>query len=386
VGAIWRDIWLRSARPEYQRSLVLSACPLCAHPATITDWRPGAEWIAVEDCPCAGFFVWAPLLAERVRRLTGRQRQHHAHSIRAFRAIGHEAWLTTFDGTVTGPLVIRTERPDRPTLEWPSPKASAPGASAGYEHAEYAERCGTRPCQWDTVTVPRAVVRSPTVEPIDPSPPSDRPIPSDTPAILPLVIFTLAELHTEGQVLDCWLAEDDRYAIRLQTPGEIQRAVIVPWVVLERGLRNPIARQRVRDLLHAAIQILRSQHAISGGAGLVVSEPSQSRMAPRCAHCGELLLADDPIVVENDARWHVPCTRGGATESAPIVHDEPAQFLLTGNVTAWNALDRTMQIGQQLLRVAPEVSVSGIVLGVRVTAIGLQTVEGDHVVTRLTVG
>jgi hypothetical protein len=92
----------------------LTACPLCVHSATMTDWRPGAEWIAVEDCPCAGFFVWAPLLTERVRRLAARNRQDLAHRIRAFRAMGHEAWLTTLDGTLTGALVVRTARPSRP--------------------------------------------------------------------------------------------------------------------------------------------------------------------------------------------------------------------------------------------------------------------------------
>jgi hypothetical protein len=92
-----------------------AACPLCAHSATVTDWRPGAEWIAIEECPCRGYFVWAPLLAERVRGLPARNREDLAHRIRAFRAMGHEAWLTTLDATVTGPVVIRTARPDRRT-------------------------------------------------------------------------------------------------------------------------------------------------------------------------------------------------------------------------------------------------------------------------------
>jgi hypothetical protein len=30
------------------------ACPLCIYPATLTDWRPSAEWVTVEDCPCEG--------------------------------------------------------------------------------------------------------------------------------------------------------------------------------------------------------------------------------------------------------------------------------------------------------------------------------------------
>jgi hypothetical protein len=91
------------------------ACPLCRQPVTLTDWRPEADWIAVEGCLCRGFLVWAPLLTERVRQLSPRQRQDLSNRIRAFRAGGHEAWLTTTDGTTTGPLVIRTKRPNRPT-------------------------------------------------------------------------------------------------------------------------------------------------------------------------------------------------------------------------------------------------------------------------------
>jgi hypothetical protein len=97
---------------ERDRTRALSACPLCVHAATITDWRPQADWIVVEDCPCQGFFVWAPLLTERVRHLPARDRQDAANRIRAFRAMGHEAWIVTTDRTVKGPLVVRTEQPD----------------------------------------------------------------------------------------------------------------------------------------------------------------------------------------------------------------------------------------------------------------------------------
>jgi hypothetical protein len=42
-------------------------------------------------------------------------RQGLVLQIRAYRATRREVWLTTTDGTVDGPLVIRIERPDRPT-------------------------------------------------------------------------------------------------------------------------------------------------------------------------------------------------------------------------------------------------------------------------------
>ena len=37
-------------------------CPLCRGPAIVTDWRPGADWIAVENCPCGDFFAGARLV------------------------------------------------------------------------------------------------------------------------------------------------------------------------------------------------------------------------------------------------------------------------------------------------------------------------------------
>jgi hypothetical protein len=88
-------------------------CPVCGHPATVTDWRPSVSWIAVEECSCNGFFVWAGAFEKRLPRLTAVDRLDLAQRIRTFRAMGHEAWCTTTDGTVDGPLVVRTERPDR---------------------------------------------------------------------------------------------------------------------------------------------------------------------------------------------------------------------------------------------------------------------------------
>jgi hypothetical protein len=103
---------LRIASPMLHESYT---CPLCSHPATVTDWRPRLDWITVEGCPCGGFFVEARILEGRVPGLTAADRVDFAVRVRVFRAMGHEAWWTTLDGTETGPLVIRGERPDRPT-------------------------------------------------------------------------------------------------------------------------------------------------------------------------------------------------------------------------------------------------------------------------------
>jgi hypothetical protein len=96
-------------------SLGRHRCPVCGGPATLTDWRPRLDWMAVEECRCRGFFVWTSLLAEgRLDRLTPKDRTVLSQGIQHLRATQSEAWLTTRDGTVMGALIIRPVRPDRP--------------------------------------------------------------------------------------------------------------------------------------------------------------------------------------------------------------------------------------------------------------------------------
>jgi len=90
-------------------------CPVCSVSATLTDWRPTSEWMAVEGCLCHGFFAWTPLLDEgRLARLTPEDRDTLSLRLRVLRSTQSEAWLSTRDGTVMGALIIRDQRPDRP--------------------------------------------------------------------------------------------------------------------------------------------------------------------------------------------------------------------------------------------------------------------------------
>ena len=84
---------------------------MCGQPAMVMDWWPRAAWIVVEECSCDGFFVWTELVERRLSRLSPECR-HLGGLVRDFRARGHEVWLTTADGTLDGPLVVRTARPD----------------------------------------------------------------------------------------------------------------------------------------------------------------------------------------------------------------------------------------------------------------------------------
>jgi hypothetical protein len=90
---------------------VPGTCPLCGRAAIITDWRPThLDWVVVEGCSCGDFFVSAPLFEHRLPRLAESERQALTSRIRWFRAKGAEAWCTTPDGSVDGPLDIRERR------------------------------------------------------------------------------------------------------------------------------------------------------------------------------------------------------------------------------------------------------------------------------------
>ena len=102
-------------RPPTRLIARRNPCPVCGVTATLTDWRPHIEWMAIEGCPCSGFFVWTPLLeAGRLARLTVEDRDALSQGLRQLRATGSEAWLSARYGTVKGALIICELRPDRP--------------------------------------------------------------------------------------------------------------------------------------------------------------------------------------------------------------------------------------------------------------------------------
>jgi hypothetical protein len=103
----------KSPRAPTRGAAQQGTCPVCRQRATLTDWRPSVDWMAIEGCACNGFFVWTGLLDSRLPALTTADRLSLSLRIREVRGSGHEAWCTTADGAGTGPLVVRTERPDR---------------------------------------------------------------------------------------------------------------------------------------------------------------------------------------------------------------------------------------------------------------------------------
>jgi hypothetical protein len=75
--------------------------------------------------------------------------------------------------------------------------------------------------------------------------------------ILSLVLFILLELHGETEALECTpLPLDERYAVRLESRGEIGMAILLPRHLLERALFENAAWRTARDLIRGAVQVL----------------------------------------------------------------------------------------------------------------------------------
>jgi hypothetical protein len=78
----------------------------------VSDHAPGTRWITVEGCQRGGFAVAADTLEWRLPALTAGQRAELSETIRGFRAMAREAWLTTADGGISGQLVFRPKQAD----------------------------------------------------------------------------------------------------------------------------------------------------------------------------------------------------------------------------------------------------------------------------------
>ena len=68
------------------------------------------------------------------------------------------------------------------------------------------------------------------------------------------------------------------------------------------------------------------------------------------------------------------------------VDSTPLRFLTMGIVLAWDPVTRVLLVAGQQLCVAPDVPVTGVEVGVKVTTVGHQEADGRRVVTRLTLG
>jgi hypothetical protein len=140
-----------------------------------------------------------------------------------------------------------------------------------------------------------------------------RPIESRGPdgaRILQLVLSLLVEQRLDAQVLECaLLPSNDLYAVRLQIPEEVGKAILLPRRVLERACVEPLALRTVRNLLRSAVETLRSQRAISDArlTWYTTGSTAASWPGPRCARCEGPLFVDDPLVIQGDARWHMEC-------------------------------------------------------------------------------
>lgn len=132
---------------------------------------------------------------------------------------------------------------------------------------------------------------------------------AEAPRILHLVVSLLIELRLDAPVLECaLLPPNDLYAVRLQIPEEVEKAILLPRRVLDRAFVDPVALRTVRSLLRSAVEILRSQRAISDTRLTWYSTGASATWSgPRCVRCEGPLFAHDPLVAQGDVRWHMAC-------------------------------------------------------------------------------
>jgi len=112
------------------RTAATESCALCRHVATIAEWSPLPDWLTVAECPCSGYFVRKAVWTFRLPHLTDAERQNLTFRVRSLRVKKREAWVSTADRTVTGPLVVESDRPMLAGEDRPDPAASPPTAPA----------------------------------------------------------------------------------------------------------------------------------------------------------------------------------------------------------------------------------------------------------------
>ena len=87
------------------------ACLLCRQDAIIAAWSSNPDWLTVEGCPCGGYFVSRAVWQVRLLHLTDLERHNLTFRVRSLRLKHRQAWISTVDRTVDGPLVVDSDRP-----------------------------------------------------------------------------------------------------------------------------------------------------------------------------------------------------------------------------------------------------------------------------------
>ena len=97
----------------------LGICGVCTQSASVVDWGPLEGWLAVEGCPCGGFFIWKALWEGRLPGMATTECQELASRIREWRRAVYEVWISTIDRTLHGRLFLSSARPPRAPREHP---------------------------------------------------------------------------------------------------------------------------------------------------------------------------------------------------------------------------------------------------------------------------
>ena len=146
------------------------------------------------------------------------------------------------------------------------------------------------------------------------SEPQGRPIKPEVRDLIDFLGALLVEVRSEVWIVECdLLPSSDQYAVVLRIPGEIGKELLLPRRTLDRAFVDPNALRRVRNMIRAGIEILRSHRAINVAreAHYGMTLDASPWLGPRCARCGTALFADEPALAQDGIQRHMACPFSG---------------------------------------------------------------------------
>jgi signal transduction histidine kinase/ActR/RegA family two-component response regulator len=126
--------------------------------------------------------------------------------------------------------------------------------------------------------------------------------PAATRSVRELVTELLQEIGPSATLVDVSETPPDEYSIRVDLPGEVGKAIVLPRPVLDRAVIDLDARATVKRLLRAQALILRTQVNLNDARETLAS----SRSGVRCMVCSQVIPPGEAIVLQGKAA-HPSC-------------------------------------------------------------------------------
>lgn len=115
-----------------------------------------------------------------------------------------------------------------------------------------------------------------------------------------LVLALLKHVSPQARLTEFLAEPPDHYTLRMDSPREIGKTLIVTRHTVDRAPVNRAARRSLELLLRSAVLRQRSDRAIAEAA-------ETQRLAQACDECGEPITLRDPLVVRRARLLHRRC-------------------------------------------------------------------------------